>query len=106
MPSKTIEAPMELKDRKRICKKCKEEFIFEKGEQEFFLEKFLPAPNHCPTCRQAKKRLDLAKTYGASCMKVSYAKLTEYVKMKIVNLSFNRGLQHELEKKSEGEQKR
>ena len=93
---------VELKDQKRICKKCKHEFIFEKGEQEYFLEKLLPAPNHCPPCRKAKKRIDLAKSYGKSGPKASYVTMTEYVRMEIIELSLNRGLEYGLDKKAEG----
>lgn len=43
-------------DKKIVCKDCGEEFVWTKGEQEFYASKgFTNAPVRCPKCRKAKK---------------------------------------------------
>lgn len=42
---------MEYADRKMICEKCHEEYIFPCGEQKFFEEKGFIPPKKCPKCR-------------------------------------------------------
>jgi protein-arginine kinase activator protein McsA len=42
---------------KLICKICGKEFIFSKGEQEFFAEKGLKnIPKSCPECREIRRQ--------------------------------------------------
>jgi len=44
---------------KIICKICSKEFIFSKGEQEFFAQKGLKnIPKSCPECREMRKKGD------------------------------------------------
>ena len=42
-------------DKQLTCKDCNTEFIFTKGEQEFYAGKGFPDPMRCPDCRKAKK---------------------------------------------------
>lgn len=45
------------KGEKLICKICGKEFVFSKGEQEFFAEKGLKnIPKSCPECREARRK--------------------------------------------------
>jgi len=47
----------EEKGVKIICKICGKEFIFSKGEQEFFAEKGLKnIPKSCPECRETRRK--------------------------------------------------
>ncbi|MBU2595325.1 zinc-ribbon domain-containing protein [Patescibacteria group bacterium] len=42
---------------KIICKICGKEFVFSKGEQEFFAQKGLQnIPKSCPECRELRKK--------------------------------------------------
>jgi protein-arginine kinase activator protein McsA len=44
---------------KLVCKICGKEFVFSKGEQEFFKEKGLQnIPKTCPECREARRTGD------------------------------------------------
>ena len=53
---------MELKDETIICIECNKPFIFEKGEQAFFLSKGLISPKRCNECRKARREtLRIAK---------------------------------------------
>lgn len=43
-------------DEKIVCKICGKEFVFSKGEQEFFAQKGLQnIPKSCPKCREARR---------------------------------------------------
>ena len=44
-----------MEDKKIICKDCGSEFIFTKGEQEFYEERGLNTPVRCKSCRKARK---------------------------------------------------
>ncbi len=45
-----------MEDKTLVCKDCGSEFVFTKGEQEFFKEKgFENEPVRCPNCRKARK---------------------------------------------------
>lgn len=46
---------IQLKDRIIICCDCGEEFIFDEGEQRFFIKNKLAPPKRCSTCRFLKK---------------------------------------------------
>ena len=46
----------ELTDKKLKCGSCSSEFIFTKGEQEFYLEKAFSEPKRCKVCRKDRKR--------------------------------------------------
>ena len=43
-----------LEDKNLICRQCGREFVFTKGEQEFYQRKGLTLPSHCPECRRTK----------------------------------------------------
>ena len=43
-------------DKKMKCNDCKTDFIFLKGEQEFFLERGYAPPTRCPECRKSRKK--------------------------------------------------
>jgi len=43
-----------LEDKQLTCRQCGKEFVFTKGEQEFYLRKGLSLPSRCPKCRPAK----------------------------------------------------
>jgi len=43
-----------LEDKQLTCRQCGKEFIFTKGEQEFYLRKGLISPSRCPKCRSTK----------------------------------------------------
>jgi hypothetical protein len=45
-----------LVDKKMVCIECKKDFVFTKGEQEFFLKMRYAAPLRCADCRKARKR--------------------------------------------------
>jgi DNA repair exonuclease SbcCD ATPase subunit len=42
-------------DRNLKCRQCGKEFLFTKGEQDFYQRKGLTSPSHCPECRTAKQ---------------------------------------------------
>jgi len=42
-------------DKTLSCKDCGQEFVFTKGEQEFYGEKNFPDPIRCGDCRKLKK---------------------------------------------------
>lgn len=45
-----------MEDKTLTCKDCGKEFVFTKGEQEFYAEKgFTNEPTRCPECRKANK---------------------------------------------------
>ncbi|MCR4944496.1 MAG: zinc-ribbon domain-containing protein [Clostridium sp.] len=45
-----------MEDKTIVCVDCGKEFVFTKGEQEFYKEKgFENEPKRCPDCRRAKK---------------------------------------------------
>ena len=45
-----------IEDKTLVCKDCGKEFVFTKGEQEFFAQKGLTnEPKRCKECRIAKK---------------------------------------------------
>lgn len=47
---------MDLQDQTLVCRDCGKEFIWTKGEQEFYKQKgFDNAPVRCKDCRSAKK---------------------------------------------------
>jgi len=47
------------KGKKIICKFCGKEFVFSKGEQEFYAKKGLQnIPKACPKCREARRSGD------------------------------------------------
>jgi hypothetical protein len=50
---------IELVDRKFVCRnpKCKKAYVFTKGEQEFFLQRGLKSPSHCPDCRKIRRKV-------------------------------------------------
>lgn len=52
--------PPEFDDITRFCKDCGCEFVWERGEQEFFFSKGLAAPKRCPECRE-KRRLTIVR---------------------------------------------
>lgn len=45
----------ELKDKVIVCKDCEAEFIFNAGEQDFYIKKGFVEPVRCKACRIAKK---------------------------------------------------
>lgn len=49
MPDQTFE------DKTLNCGDCKQDWIFESGEQEFFQRKGFDTPKRCPACRQKNK---------------------------------------------------
>ena len=55
---------MDFADKKLICRDCQKEFIWTKGEQEFFAKKgFDRPPIRCLECRKKKReRNDTKKT--------------------------------------------
>lgn len=58
---------MESGDKLITCieKGCGREFVFTKGEQEFFEKKGFPTPKRCPDCRKvARKRYNDAHGTG------------------------------------------
>jgi len=42
-------------DKSLTCKDCKQEFVFEAGEQRFYELKGYSTPIRCPDCRKKKK---------------------------------------------------
>ena len=42
-------------DKTLICSNCEQPFIFEVGEQVYFLENNLSIPKRCPACRSLRK---------------------------------------------------
>lgn len=44
-----------LEDKKLKCRQCGKDFLFTKGEQDFYQRKELHSPSHCPECRTAKQ---------------------------------------------------
>ncbi|MGI6729777.1 MAG: zinc-ribbon domain-containing protein [Bacilli bacterium] len=42
-------------DKKIVCKDCGQEFVFTKGEQEFYLSRQFSEPVRCKACREARK---------------------------------------------------
>jgi hypothetical protein len=46
---------MEHKDKKIVCKDCKNEFTFTVGEQEFYESKGFSEPVRCASCRAKRK---------------------------------------------------
>ncbi|MGB8706829.1 MAG: zinc-ribbon domain containing protein [Dehalococcoidia bacterium] len=44
-----------FEDKTLICIECGCEFIFESGEQQFYLAKSLIEPKRCPECRRRRK---------------------------------------------------
>jgi CxxC-x17-CxxC domain-containing protein len=52
-------------DRTLVCSQCQAEFVFSKGEQEFFAERDLTSePKRCKVCRDAKKKQQRLKSDG------------------------------------------
>ncbi|MFA5696539.1 MAG: zinc-ribbon domain-containing protein [Bacilli bacterium] len=46
-----------MEDKTLTCKDCGKEFVFTKGEQEFYAEKgFTNEPTRCPECRRNRKQ--------------------------------------------------
>lgn len=45
----------DLKAKTIICLECREDFIFDVGEQEFFQEKGFVEPKRCPNCRRKRR---------------------------------------------------
>lgn len=49
-------------DKTLVCKDCGKEFVFTRGEQEFYAEKgFTNEPTRCKDCRAARKNQNGAK---------------------------------------------
>lgn len=46
---------LHLVDKQLICVDCNKEFIFEVGEQLYFLSKGLAEPKRCAACRKLRK---------------------------------------------------
>jgi len=44
-----------LEDKNLTCRQCGTEFLFTKGEQDFYKQKDLNLPGRCPECRSAKR---------------------------------------------------
>lgn len=44
-----------LKDINLTCRQCGRQFVFTRGEQEFFSQKGLTPPGRCPECRSVKQ---------------------------------------------------
>jgi chromosome segregation ATPase len=44
-----------LEDKHLTCRQCGREFVFTKGEQDFYQQKDLNLPGRCPECRSAKR---------------------------------------------------
>jgi len=42
-------------DKTIVCKDCGQEFVFTKGEQEFYASREFSEPVRCKACRDAKK---------------------------------------------------
>lgn len=49
-------------DKKIVCKKCENEFIFTKGEQKFYKEKGFNDPVRCKSCRALRKTIEIHKS--------------------------------------------
>lgn len=47
---------IELVDKKMKCNDCQRDFVFAKGEQQFYLEKAYAEPRRCPDCRKLRKK--------------------------------------------------
>lgn len=47
--------PNNFVDQTLTCIGCREEFVFTKGEQEFFKDKGFTPPRRCPECRRRRK---------------------------------------------------
>lgn len=52
----TILTPKKFPDKYLVCCDCGCTFVFEAGEQRFFLSKGLSTPKRCPECRLRRKR--------------------------------------------------
>lgn len=46
---------LNLQDKYLTCEDCGELFLFEKGEQAFYIRKRLNLPKRCPACRTLRK---------------------------------------------------
>jgi rubrerythrin len=46
-----------FKDKYLTCIECHKKFLFNVGEQKFYLQKGLITPKRCPSCRAARKAL-------------------------------------------------
>lgn len=54
-----------------ICTDCGQEFAWTAGEQQFYLDKGLPKPEHCMICRGKYKAMNQdASKYGQGGSKV------------------------------------
>ena len=46
-----------MADQTIVCRDCNKEFIFTEGEQAFYAERNLSAPQRCKDCRQNRKSM-------------------------------------------------
>ncbi|MCA9388876.1 zinc-ribbon domain containing protein [Candidatus Berkelbacteria bacterium] len=44
-------------DKNITCRDCQQEFVWTKGEQDFYAEKGLSAPSRCRDCRTKRKQM-------------------------------------------------
>ncbi len=59
---------MEYADKKMVCEKCQEVYIFPCGEQKFFEEKGFIEPKKCPKCRGKENvKRPQANTFETEC---------------------------------------
>jgi hypothetical protein len=47
---------VEIASRRLTCRECGKQFVFTKGEQEFYEAKGLTPPTRCKECRSNKKK--------------------------------------------------
>lgn len=66
---------MSYQDKNLACRDCSKEFVWTKGEQEFFAQKGFGAPVRCPDCRRKRKDAkpntvsDIGQTFEIVCQK-------------------------------------
>jgi CxxC-x17-CxxC domain-containing protein len=64
-----------MADQQITCRDCNASFTFTEGEQAFYQERGLAAPQRCKDCRQKRKseRLQTRQMYPATCAKCGAA---------------------------------
>ena len=60
-----------MADQQITCRDCGQSFVFTDGEQEFYAQKQLSAPQRCKDCRNKRKneRMTNRQMYPAVCAK-------------------------------------
>ncbi len=64
----------------QVCTKCGKSFLIIDQEQKFIMDKGLPLPNWCPTCRQERRMIlrGPRHLFKAQCQKCQKAIITSY----------------------------